>query len=75
MLRLLLLIVVVALVVAALRGWLHRARPRHGERAGAAVKMRCCAHCGVYVPEHEAVHAGGLSYCSEAHRRAARPDP
>jgi uncharacterized protein len=29
-----------------------------------------CAHCGVYVPRAEAVHARGQSYCSRAHSEA-----
>ncbi len=29
--------------------------------------MACCAHCHVYFPASEAVHAGGLAYCSPGH--------
>ncbi|MBI5612370.1 MAG: hypothetical protein HY942_04790 [Gammaproteobacteria bacterium] len=29
-----------------------------------------CAHCGVYVPRAEAVHARGRNYCSQAHSEA-----
>lgn len=36
-----------------------------------AENMVTCAHCGVHLPESEAVCAGGAVYCSDAHRRAA----
>jgi uncharacterized protein len=35
----------------------------------AVVKMVACAHCGVHIPESEAVHDGNKHYCSEGHRR------
>lgn len=34
--------------------------------------MLPCAHCGVHVPEHEAIVHDGTTYCSEEHYRAAR---
>lgn len=30
--------------------------------------MLACAQCGVHVPRSEGLEAGGLFYCSEAHR-------
>jgi uncharacterized protein len=35
----------------------------------ATAKMVACAHCGVHIPESEAVRDGDRHYCSEAHRR------
>lgn len=35
-------------------------------------RMVTCAHCGVHLPESEAVNGGGQIYCSEAHRALAR---
>ena len=41
-----------------------RARSPRGEA------MRACAHCGLNVPESEAlIESETLSYCCEAHRR------
>ena len=37
-----------------------------------AERMIECAHCGLHVPESEAVAGDGLTFCSEAHRRAHR---
>jgi uncharacterized protein len=35
----------------------------------AVSKMVACAHCGVHIPESEAVHDGDRRYCCEEHRR------
>lgn len=34
-----------------------------------AEKMVCCAHCGVYLPESDAVAGEGRFYCSVAHQK------
>jgi len=35
--------------------------------------MVVCAHCGVHLPESDAVRDGDHAYCSPAHRLAANP--
>ena len=41
------------------------------DRRGAPATMLACAHCGVHLPQAEAVFdAGGRPYCGEAHRLA-----
>lgn len=69
----LLLIVVVVVVV-----WLLVPR-RRAMRDGGAVPPRpkpgaqtmvVCAHCGVHLPEGEALPGAGGVFCSEAHRLA-----
>ncbi|BAU47686.1 hypothetical protein SVA_1109 [Sulfurifustis variabilis] len=37
----------------------------------AVPRMLPCAHCGLHVPEHEAIVREGAAYCSEEHYRAA----
>lgn len=37
-----------------------------------AERMLTCVHCGVHLPESEAVSEAGQIYCCEAHRAAAR---
>jgi uncharacterized protein len=32
-------------------------------------QMVACAHCGLHVPESEAVRGGGSVYCCDEHRR------
>lgn len=42
------------------------ADPRPPETAGG--NMVRCAHCGVYLPEDEAIRSGDRFYCSAEHR-------
>jgi uncharacterized protein len=56
--------------------WLWSKRQAAGSDADrqqdqAPEKMVACEHCGVHMPESEAVVAGNRIYCSEAHRLAA----
>jgi uncharacterized protein len=73
MLKLLLLVVVIAVVVWML-GTRRRGTPP-GPQAkrppAGATPMLACAHCGVHLPQSEALSDGaGLPYCSQAHRAA-----
>ena len=73
--RLLFWIGLIVLVVMALRSKARQssAGPQAGAARGRpqpepqAEAMTRCAHCGVYFPVSEAVHLGGLEYCSQAH--------
>jgi uncharacterized protein len=76
--RILFWIALIALVIMAVRSKL-RAALKRGEtppqthRPAAPTheieSMTRCAHCGVYFPASEAVHADGLDYCSPGHVR------
>ncbi|MBI5782369.1 MAG: hypothetical protein HZA69_01350 [Gammaproteobacteria bacterium] len=35
-------------------------------------RMVACAHCGVHIPESEAVRDGDKYYCCEEHQKRAR---
>lgn len=50
------------------RGQRARAAQRQAWRTG-ALPMTRCAHCGVHVPDNEAVPGQRGSYCSASHRR------
>ncbi|WLI88428.1 PP0621 family protein [Massilia sp. R2A-15] len=75
--RLLFWLALAVLVVFAIRSKLRASglKPPRDSRAdyipreGASEPMACCAHCGVYFPASEAVHADGRDYCSPAHVR------
>lgn len=41
-----------------------------GPRQGDPARMVACAHCGVHLPAAEAVLAGEMPFCSDAHRQA-----
>jgi uncharacterized protein len=70
------LLVLVLVVVAVL--WLARAgRKLRGRDATASKRppppiedMVTCAHCGLHLPRSDAIEAGMLHYCGEAHRIA-----
>lgn len=68
--RLILLILLAALLYRMLRRWQDRKAARKKPVARDQGHMLACAHCGVYVPEQDAVRDGERVYCSEAHRLA-----
>ena len=77
------LLLLVVLGVAALmlttrsRGPSEPPAGRRGRRmAPPGEAMVACAHCGLHLPQSEAVvDAGGRPYCSEAHRLAGPRGP
>lgn len=75
-----LLLVVVFVVLWWLRGGLRRKPPaepssRPAQAAPAAQPMVTCAHCGVHLPQRDAVSDSGGAYCSDAHRLAHGDGP
>jgi uncharacterized protein len=69
-----LLLIIVLAVVFVVRTQMRKEARRRTEEAAAKTNMVACAHCGLHLPQAEAVVAdvGGtvLPYCSEAHREA-----
>jgi uncharacterized protein len=78
----------VVLLVVGVGLWMLLARSRIGSRKppakhgakGAptdapAHPMVACAHCGLHLPETDALQGGGQRYCSEAHRALGPPPP
>lgn len=68
------LIVLVVLIVVAV--WLVRRALKPPTTRGSdspndaeAARLVRCAHCGVYLPDAEAAHAGDIAYCTEDHAR------
>ena len=70
LIRLILLGLVIFFAYQLFKRWLNPPRPR--QTAAKQDRMLRCEHCGLYVPEPEAVREGSHSYCSEAHRIEAR---
>lgn len=66
MIRLLVIVIVIALMLAAVRQLM---RPRSQKQSAAPKRLVKCAHCGVYVTEDLAVKDGEDCFCSEQHRR------
>jgi uncharacterized protein len=68
--KLLVLLIAAAVIYMVIRGMIRRgggARPSKPE----AERMVACGHCGINVPQSEALEARGRFYCSEEHRRLA----
>jgi uncharacterized protein len=65
-LRSLVILIAVALVIYAARRLWQSSRPA-GRRDQKSARMVQCAHCGVYIPEHEALTRGDRYYCSAEH--------
>lgn len=72
MARLIFLVLAVALVYWLLRNFRKPAPPRDVGAAGENIVS--CARCGLNLPRSEAIADGERYYCSEAHRREARPE-
>jgi len=77
LLRLILLAILGALLYRGWRRWRDRRLSRSGAPAGTKVHdqghMVACRHCGLYLPQQDAVSEGDDFYCSDAHRRAGPP--
>jgi uncharacterized protein len=65
-LRSLVILIAIALVIYAVRSLWRTSRPA-GKRDQQPARMVQCAHCGVYIPEREALTRGDRFYCSAAH--------
>jgi uncharacterized protein len=67
---LLILIILAVIVMIVKRLWLQpRQPPRDRELTG---KMVQCEHCGIFVPQHDALEQHGRHYCSREHRDASK---
>lgn len=60
-------------VIAAVVYWLlksyQKQLPENEDVPSEVEDMVRCVHCGVHLPKHESILAGGEYFCSEAHRR------
>lgn len=65
-LRTLLILIALAVVILAIKRLFPPARPREKKQLKQG-KMVQCAHCGIYLPEPEALTREGRTYCSQAH--------
>ncbi|HQU14873.1 MAG: hypothetical protein B7Z66_01420 [Chromatiales bacterium 21-64-14] len=72
MLRVLLFALFAYGVMTLIRGALAPPAAPPQRRVTRAERMVRCTHCGLFVPESEALHDGEQHYCSEGHRAAQR---
>jgi len=74
LLRLILLAILAVLIYRLLRNWQTRRAADSMAKPADQGKMLACDHCGLYLPEQDAVRDGVQVFCSEAHRLAHRQD-
>jgi uncharacterized protein len=67
-LRLIIILIGLWLVLTIIKRALTSHRKSPSDKPGVA-KMVACAHCGVHIPESEAVREGDRYFCGEEHRR------
>jgi uncharacterized protein len=67
--KLLFLLIAAAVVYFVIRGMIRKNAVRRA--APPVERMVACVHCGINLPQSEALENGGRFYCSEEHRRLA----
>ena len=70
--RFIAIIIALAIIVAVVKRLWRSPRPP-AARTKEFGRMVKCAHCGIYIPEQEAVHRGEDYYCSRDHLDAHDP--
>lgn len=70
--RMLLIFIALAIIVAVARHLWLQPRRKHPRRRQLSGKMAQCSHCGMYIPEQEALRDGDRCYCSQEHLDAGR---
>lgn len=72
MFRYLLLVLAIWIGALIVRQMLRSHGIQRQEQPRPMENMVQCAHCGVHLPEKNAISAQGRYYCSEQHRRESR---
>ena len=75
LIRLVVILIIAWLVYSLTRRWLasleqKRTQKKQGETSHIET-MVSCAHCGLHIPQNEAIQAQGKYYCSDEHRQLA----
>lgn len=70
LIRLIILALVIWLIYRMVRRLLAKPANDNTARPQVGTDMVRCAHCGIHIPENEALYADGQPYCSEEHRQA-----
>jgi uncharacterized protein len=72
--RIIFILVLLAVGYLMLKSWLRKQylQQKNQQSAGKMTKstrMLRCEHCGLHVPEHEAISQGGKHFCSLEHAK------
>jgi uncharacterized protein len=74
MARFLILLLLIGVVLWFVFGRSRSRQARQADKPRDPVAFATCVHCGVHLPQDDAVMDGGRAYCSEAHRLAGPKD-
>lgn len=70
LIRLLILALIVWLIYRMVQRMLSKPRAGKPRSPELGTRMVRCAHCGIHIPENEALHRDGQPYCCEEHRES-----
>lgn len=70
--RMLLILIALAIIVLVIKRLWLQPRADSQQRRHLSGQMVQCQHCGIYVPEQEAVQHEDQWYCSQEHLQADR---
>jgi uncharacterized protein len=70
MVKVAVLALIVIVMVFLIRNAARKSAMTRRTQEAAQTRMVPCAHCGVHLPQFEAIAQENLFYCSEAHRLA-----
>ncbi len=75
LMRLIIILAMIYLIVVLIKSFYRHSlgAPRKKRDHRSVARIVQCEHCGLYVPDQEAIHAGGHIYCSNEHSKAG-PD-
>lgn len=75
LMRLIIILAMIYLIVVLTKSFYRPSlgAPRKKRDHRSVARIVQCEHCGLYVPDQEAIHAGGHIYCSNEHSKAG-PD-
>jgi uncharacterized protein len=71
LLKVLIISIAITVLLLAIRKMLFGRRGRPETEQASVQSMAKCAHCGMYLPESQAVFEAGKPYCNDEHRRIA----
>ncbi len=71
-LRFFVILLAIVVLIFIVRHFLSHRTPRPDPRRPETKKMVRCAHCGLHIPEQEALTEGNRYYCSRKHLDVAK---
>lgn len=73
LIRLLVILIIAWLVYSMTRRWLASLEQKKQQQDASRIEtMVSCAHCGLHIPQKEALQAQGKYFCSEEHRKLSQ---